>query len=131
MPLYSYPYDDAYDPSMPTVDVQIVAPESGALTQPVAAIVDSGADGTTIPTSLLDEIGALSIGRGIMSGIWGDRRPVKIYLVTLKIGGYTLRGIQAAGVPDTVGFVLGRNALNHMVVTLNGLASMTEIISKS
>jgi hypothetical protein len=65
-----------------------------------------------------------------MSGIWGDRRPVKIYLIRLEIGPFVLPGIHVAGVPDPVGFVLGRNVLNHMVLTLNGIASTTEIGSE-
>jgi hypothetical protein len=76
---------------------------------------------------LLDDIGALSIGQAMMSGIWGERRPVHIYLVRLEIGPITLPGVHVAGVPSAVGFVLGRNALNHMILTLNGLANTTEI----
>jgi hypothetical protein len=128
--IYSYSYDASYDPAIPVVDVRIVAPESGASAEALAAIVDSGADGTAVPEHLLDEIGALSIGRGVMSGIWGDRRPVKIYLIRLEIGPFVLPGIHVAGVPDPVGFVLGRNVLNHMVLTLNGIASTTEIGSE-
>jgi hypothetical protein len=48
-------------------------------------------------------------------------------IFTYSIGPIILPGVHVAGVPDAVGFVLGRNALNHIILTLNGLASTTEI----
>jgi predicted aspartyl protease len=129
MKVYSYNYDLTYDPAIPVVEVHLVSPESGEAVGPITAVVDSGADGTTIPTDLLEQIGALSIGTGIMSGIWGERQVVNIYLVRLEIGPYALLGVRVAGVPNSVGFVLGRNILNHMAITLNGPATTTEIIA--
>jgi hypothetical protein len=127
MKLYTYDYDRTYAPAMPVVEVRLIGPESNRTVGPVTALVDSGADATAVPLSLLVQIRAFSIGSGSMSGIWGDRRPVKIYLVSLEIGEYQLLGIRAAAVPDEFGMVLGRNVLNHLELRLNGPANVVEI----
>ncbi len=127
MAIHTYLYDETYDPAMPTVDVQIISPDSQRRSVIAQALIDSGSDGTTVPVTLLDEIGVLSIGTAVMSGIWGQQRRVNTYLVSLKVGSHFLRGIHVAGVPATVGFILGRNALNQLAITLNGPANMVEI----
>jgi hypothetical protein len=45
----------------------------------------------------------------------------------MEIGPYKLPKVRAAGVPVGTDFILGRNVLNQMVVTLNGLAGVTEV----
>jgi hypothetical protein len=52
---------------------------------------------------------------------------VYIYIVQMEIGPYALPKIRVAGVPAGTGFILGRNVLNQMVLTLNGLAEVTEM----
>lgn len=45
----------------------------------------------------------------------------------MEIYPYTLPKVHVADVPADTDFVLGRNVLNQMVLTLNGLAGTTEI----
>jgi hypothetical protein len=42
-----------------------------------------------------------------------------VYLVALRVEGYTLQRVRAIAVPDPM-FVLGRNVLNHFTITLRG-----------
>ncbi len=81
MKLLTYDYDRSYDPAMPIVEVHLASIDSSESIGPVTAIVDSAADGTMVPVDLLEQIGALSVESGIVRGIWGERRPVKIYLL--------------------------------------------------
>jgi predicted aspartyl protease len=127
MRLFTYPYDQAYQPAMPVVDVRIISPHSGESAGPFTAVLDSGADGTLIPVDLLEQIDVLSIASANLRGITGERRAVKLYLVNLEIGPSRLRGIRVASMPMRTEFILGRNVLNQMTVTLNGLALVTEI----
>ena len=124
-PGYAYSLD--YDPSMPVVEVTLVAPHSGEAVGPELALVDSGADGTLVPVDLLEEIGAISVATGRLTWLWEESRPVYIYIVQMEIGPYTLPKIHVAGVPSGTEFILGRNVLNEMVLTLNGPAEVTEI----
>jgi hypothetical protein len=127
MKLYTYPYSADYDPSMPVVDVTLVAPHSGAAIGPEIAQVDSGADGTLVPIDLLEQIGAISIATGRLTWLWKESRPVNIYIVRMEVGPYVFPTVHVAGVPADTNLVLGRNVLNQMVLTLNGPAGMTEV----
>jgi hypothetical protein len=89
--------------------------------------VDSGADGTLVPVDLLEGIGAISVATGRLSWLWQESRPVYIYVVQMEIGPCTLPNVRVAGVPAGTDFLLGRNVLNQMVMTLNGLAGVTEL----
>lgn len=129
MELYTYSYSTDYVPSMPVVDVTLVAPHSGEAIGPKIALVDSGADGTLVPVDLLEQIGAVSIATGRLTWLWKESRPVHIYIVRMEIGPYILPKVHVAGVPSETDFVLGRNVLNQMVLTLNGLAEATEILA--
>ncbi|MDY7077876.1 MAG: aspartyl protease family protein [Chloroflexota bacterium] len=127
MKLDTYSYSADYAPSMPVVDVTLVAPHSGEEIGPELALVDSGADGTLIPVDLLEQIGLVSIATGRLIWLWRESLPVSIYIVRIKIGPYVLPRVHVAGVPTGTDLVLGRNVLNQMVVTLNGPAEVTEI----
>ncbi len=127
MPIHSYEYSHNYDPPMPILEVQVISPETQETSNLQTALIDSGSDGTMIPLDLLDDIGAISVGQAIMSGIWGERRHVNIYLVSIRIGSHLLRGIRTAGVSDEFGFILGRNVLNQLTITLQGESLTVEI----
>lgn len=127
MSVYSFSYDRGYDPAMPVVEVRLLSPHSQASFGPITAVIDSGADGTMIPENYLDEIGALSVGTAVMSGIWGHKQRVNLYIITLQIGAMSLHGIHAAGVPEGADFILGRNTINQLEITLNGPAHTVQI----
>ena len=127
MRLYTYPYDSKFDPPMPVVDVLLVGPYSGETSGPHRALVDSGSDGTLVPINLLAQISAISIGTGRLTWLWQESRRVRIYLVELRVGPHRLPAVRVAGVPAGTDFVLGRNVLNRLLVTLNGPAEMTEL----
>lgn len=130
MAVYTFVYDTGYYPAAPVVDVTLISPETDKTSAPITALVDSGSDGSVMPLELLDEINALSMGTAVMSGIWGDRRRVNLYLVTMKIGDHLIRGIHVAGIPDRSEAVIGRNAMNTIALVLNGPAHMVEILGE-
>jgi predicted aspartyl protease len=112
---------------MPVIDVTLVAPHSGEAIGPETALVDSGADGTLVPVDLLEQIGAVSIATARLRWLWGESQPVNIYIVQLEIGSYIFPKVRVAGVPTDIDFILGRDVLNWMVLTLNGPARAAEI----
>lgn len=127
MAVYTYAYDPAYNPAMPVIEIRLIALDSGQRSQPVLAVVDSGADSSMMPVDLLDEIRALSVGTAVMSGIWGERRIVNTYLVTVQAGNHLIRGVRVAAVPAEMEAIVGRNILNAIALTLNGPAHTVEI----
>lgn len=127
MAVYTYLFDETQSPAMPVIEVKLVEPSSGMTAGPLSALVDTGADGTLIPKYLLDDIGAIPIGRGSLRWLWNESRQVQIYLVRLEIGPQVLRGVHVAGITNSKEFILGRNVLNHLVFTVDGPAGVIEI----
>ncbi|MCB0097589.1 MAG: retroviral-like aspartic protease family protein [Caldilineaceae bacterium] len=93
----------------------------------VSALIDSGADGTVLPLDLLTRIGAPHVDTRMLRTITGARIAVSLFRITLHIGDYTLRNLRVVGHASSAEAILGRDALNQLIVTMNGLASTTEI----
>lgn len=123
--MYFHDYDGSYDPAFPVVEVAVsVLREQTAI--PLVALLDSGADATSLPLHALREIGALPAESRWLRGVTGERHRVELYEVYLQIGAY---GQYVLVVGDTFGgeAIVGRDLLNHYVVTLDGPASVVEI----
>ncbi len=121
-----FPYDEAFDPAMPVVDI-LVDGYAGRPQLTVVALIDSGADGTMLPVNVLEAVGALYEDSVQMRGVLGESEQVDRYTVAIRLGPLTLHGIQAVAVPPDGESVLGRDALNNLVLTLNGRAHTTQV----
>jgi hypothetical protein len=75
----------------------------------------------------LEEAGARCVGEARLRGVTGLSQLVNVYLVNLQVGTHVVRGVRVVSAPEESEFILGRNVLNHLIVTLNGLAGVTEI----
>jgi predicted aspartyl protease len=127
--LYTYPYNRSYQPAMPVVEIELGKggrPEFGKTHE---ALVDSGADGTLVPVDILEEIGARSVGAARIRSVLGESQVADIYLVSLRIGSHLLGAVRVVAGLEGEEIILGRNVLNQLVVTLNGLASTVEIFA--
>ena len=125
--LYTYPYSRNYQPAMPVVEIGLSKSghfEPGTLR---LALIDSGADGTLVPVDILEEIGARLVGAARIRSVLGDSQVADIYLVSLQIGPHVLGAVRVVAGPEGDEIIVGRNVLNQLVVTLNGLASAVEI----
>lgn len=56
----------------------------------------------------------------------GYTETVNLYLVEVQIDSYKIPGIRAVGLKTTKA-ILGRDVLNHLIITLNGIEGLTEI----
>jgi len=124
--IQSFDYDHSYFPAMPVVEVAIwhapTLPEV-ALT----AIVDSGADITMVPVHYLQRIQARKSQRAWLHGTAATRRQIQLYIMSLRIGSYVQPNMRVVGDTQYDQMILGRDVLNHLIVTLNGLAGVVEI----
>lgn len=107
-------------PVMPALVLRLGYPDEGLMVGPITAIVDTGADGTLVPQSLLDEIGAPVVDSKRIRSHWGEWRQVLVFAIDLGIDELCLPAIEVVG--DEVGneIILGRNVLNRLSLLLNG-----------
>ena len=125
--IYTYNYSNDYEPAMPVMEVGISLPKRDTAEITVSALLDSGSDGTLLPVDVLESIGAKPVGPARVHGLWGGSRSANMYLVKLYLGPQQLFAIRVAGVRTEDESIIGRNALNHLVITLNGRAGVVEI----
>ncbi len=125
--IYSYGYSRVYLPEMPVVEVELSRPGHNEPAITAMALVDSGSDGTMIPIEALTKIGARYAGQARVRSVLGDSQLVNLYLVSLRIAAHQLNAVQVIANSETEEFILGRDVLNQLIVTLDGLASTTEI----
>lgn len=128
-PVYTYDYNRDYSPAMPVVDVGISEPSAKEPEVIISMLLDSGADGTIVPASVMRQTSAKRVGVNYLRGVLGHRQKVDLYLVRLSFGSIQLSAIQVAVIEDSTEALIGRDALNQLEVTLNGLASVTEVRS--
>jgi len=121
------PYSQAHYPPMPVLDVSLAAPESQDWTGPFSAEVDSGADFTIVPASLLRPLHPPAVRPATLSSQWRDRRPVLVYEVDLRVGDLVLPAVDVAGDPYSGEILLGRNVLNCLDLRLEGPALRTHL----
>lgn len=127
MSTYSYLYSTAYDPPAPVLDIKVRSTGQKKDVASLTALVDSGADATMIPIDVLKKIGARYVRTLQMRGITGLASRVDTYLVIVQIGPHTIYGIRAIAMPANSESIIGRDVLNQLVVTLDGLATTTEV----
>lgn len=118
----SFSYDQDYRPPAPFVEATICAENQEA----VYALLDSGADATMIPESVLYNINALHLRSQTLRGVTGHPVIVEMYLIEVRIGAYSMPGIQAIASRNT-DVIIGRDVLQHLIVTLDGIGSVCEI----
>ena len=123
--IYTDDYGRQYDPPIPQVEITISRLQGqNGLT--LTAIVDSGADATIIPIAYLRRIGAQRGEKRWLRGMTADRRRVTLYPVFLQLGPFHFY-LLVVGDDLYDEPIIGRDVLNHLIVTLNGLANVVEI----
>ena len=122
----SFEYNRAYFPAFPILDLTISATLNGRQ-QTLQGLIDSGSDITQIPLSVLQTIEARDVDDRWIQDASGLRVPVAIYVVQLQIGSFILPSLEVVGRTGSIETIIGRDVLNQFIVTLNGLANVTEV----
>lgn len=126
--MYSNLYDNkTYDPAAPVIKIGISRSVSIEPSVHLTALVDSGADASMIPINILQTVDAKYLMTKQMRGVSGHPIVVEMYLVTLFIGQYQFPNIEAIAATENAETIVGRDVLNDMIVTLNGLANVIEM----
>ena len=122
-----FEYNAHYDPAAPVMEITIRGVDSGANQTTLTALVDSGADGTMIPLDILQTVWATFVERRTMRGVTGERVRVNLYAIIVSVGAHSIYGIRAVAIPSGSEAIIGRDVLNQLIVTLNGLAHSIEV----
>ena len=121
--MISFPYSRDYDPPAPFAEITVGQKETVRIT----AFIDSGADATMIPLEVLLAVDALFVEPKFLRGITDYRRIVNIYRVNITIDGLDIPAIPVVALEDYSEPILGRDVLNQLIVTLDGIGGVTEI----
>lgn len=124
---YSHEYSNSYYPSAPVLEMRVRDVEQAEPQLSVTGLLDSGSDVTMIPINVLQNIGAQFVEKRQIRGVSGFSYPVDTYLVTGHIGPHTIYAIEVVALERGNETIIGRDVLNHLIVTLNGLASVVEV----
>jgi predicted aspartyl protease len=125
--MITFPYDQAYDPAAPAYQITLHVPATGRRMN-LDAIIDTGADATIVPVSVLQQVAARRFFEATMRSQWGERRRVYLYLVDLQLEILTLPGIYVVGDDQGVEVVLGRDVLNRLRVLLDGPRLVSQVV---
>ena len=123
-----YRYSHNYYPPAPVIGVTLVSAAESLRVGPLNALADSGADGTIVPLSYLDEIHAPSTVEMTIRSQWGESHQVLLYLVDVQIGDLTIPGIEVVGDEISNEIVIGRDILNRLQVLLDGPKETTQVM---
>jgi predicted aspartyl protease len=123
MSRYLFEYNHSYHPPAPFIEIRIdgYQPTLGQVRR--HALVDSGSDGTMIPLPILQQTGARYQETAQMRGVAGASQPVELFLVAIHIGDQIINGIHAVALPSPNEIIIGRDVLNQLTLTLDGLAT--------
>lgn len=126
----SHRYLDSHFPPVPALEIWIGYPDGELSVGPVVAIADTGADGTLVPQSLLDQIAAPIVDDARMRSHWGEWRKVLVYTVDITVGEFRLPAVDVVG--DDVGdeIVIGRNVLNKFRLLFDGPAQQIHVMDR-
>lgn len=123
----NHDYDSNYEPAAPVVRIGLSPSGGSDARQWVTALLDSGADATMIPVDLLIASGARYMERRQIRGVVGKAVQVQLYLTAVHIGDHVIHAIRAIGGEVGSEAIIGRDVLNQLEITLNGLAHETWI----
>ncbi len=123
-------YSDIYFPPAPVFQVQIAVPGESPRGNSLTALIDTGADGTFVPTHILEKLELPIIYLTNIRSHLGDRlHRVSVHKVDLVLF-ETIRLPNIEVVSDDWGknIIIGRNVLNKIKIHLDGPNKIVEII---
>jgi hypothetical protein len=112
-------YDYNFNPPAPVAEVTVVHIVTGASSASLSGKLDSGADVAVIPEKLVAQLSLTPKGYIWTRGYDGAYSRRAVYYVRLIVEGFNLPTVRCI-VADRANVLLGRNVLNHFIITLDG-----------
>jgi hypothetical protein len=121
-------YSREHHPPAPVLDIYLSAPDSYEWHGPFQAQLDSGADVTIIPMSLIADLHVPAIDEIALISQWRDRHVMHLFQVDIQITDLLLPVIDVVSDRWSEGILLGRNILNRLDLMLEGPKLRTHIL---
>jgi len=106
------------DPPAPYLPVTVVNPDTGAGIE-LQAKLDSGAAMSVLPQTAVTRLNLEPMGEVLASGFDRKVTVLPTYDVTFEVEGYSIQDVEVTVSPRKDA-LLGRDVLNHFVITLDG-----------
>ncbi len=121
-------YSRAYSPPMPSLEIYLSLPSGAPRVGPLAALIDTGADGTLVPSKHLRLLESAETDQVWIRSQWGEHRLALGYMVDLHIGALRLPAVHVVRDDRGKEIIIGRDVLNKLRLLLDGPAETTEIL---
>ena len=122
-----YTYNSKWKPPAPFVLVTIAHPLSGVEVHDVPAQLDTGADRTVIPQTIVETLGLDFSGSLTIGGVGGTVEEMSLYPVSFGIQKLPPQVVEVVAHPDELWVLLGRDILNGYRIVLDGPGLSLEI----
>lgn len=122
-----YRYNTQLQPPAPFVHLLLRNPADGSELLAVPAQIDTAADRTVLPQSLVKNLGLAQIGTMLIGGLGGITYTLPTYVVMVGIHDLAVQPIKVVASADEEWPLLGRDILNSVRLTLDGPQSVLEI----
>ncbi|MBM3831782.1 MAG: hypothetical protein FJ403_00605 [Verrucomicrobia bacterium] len=123
----SYRYNRQINPPAPFVHVTVQHPEGGMVLADIPAQLDTAADITVLPTSLVKELQLVQLDAIAILAFGATRKIVPTFLVRLALRGQASAVIEVLSDAKEPHILLGRDLLNRYRIVLDGPRGMLEI----
>jgi len=122
-----YSYQTQLQPPAPFVYVTLRNPLTGAEQRDVPAQIDSAADRTVLPDTVIQALSLPQIGTIAIAGVGGVIQNMPSYPVELGIHTLSARLVEVEGSPGESWVLLGRDILNAHTLLLAGPQNFLEV----
>lgn len=121
-------FDNTTLPPSPALSLQIAGPDAYDWLDLTGTLVDTGANATIVPDSILSRILAVEWDQARMRSQWGEYRLVYRYEVDLRIGSRTLSSILVVADDAGTETIIGRDVLNRLRFFYDGPAQQLMLV---
>jgi predicted aspartyl protease len=112
-------YNQTAEPPAPFLDLVLRHPEKSTQSVPITAKVDTGADISAIPESVIAQLELPMTGKLIVQGYDGRLLDVSTYAAHIEIDSARFKVYEVVATHEPYA-LLGRDILNYFYVRLNG-----------
>lgn len=124
------PYSTEFDPPAAVIDIQVAGVVHPRPRVTVSAILDTGADMTAVPETLVDRLDLFPTGRMVVEDVNGQTTIAHTYMVRLRVANKTISEHKVLLTGLDFG-IIGRDLLNTLYLLLNGPEGTFEIAETS
>ena len=121
-------YDTSVLPPAPFLPVWLASLAEDSESISVQAKLDTGADLTAIPITLIDRLHLVPAGEIEVEGFDGRHTTIQAYDINLQVDQLKIVGLLVIGLVEDYA-LLGRDVLNRLRLLLDGPSLITEILT--